>query len=271
MPNPNEGGRVGDVNTRSRNLLNSAGNNANTKQSWSEWFGSASSSWLVTSWLGDKASGALNERAQEYVAAKVAATALAGTLAGISGFWVVGIAGTVVLDAVAKKVEDVCKEYVPSAVEAAQTAYGRFFFGSGTPSVVLNPSIQSGGEEHTLEDTMNRIKTNSALLQDVLNKLGGVAGKPYFCDDVYHIAQLAQKVTTTKAELQRDITLLRSFLTKLETDLGQVDQAAIVTQTEALARAICNLNDGRHWDNSWRSATIARMGHCSREHCHGPN
>ena len=117
---------------------------------------------------------------------------------------------------------------------------------------------------------MERIKTNSALLQDLLNKLAGAAGKPYYCDDAYHIGILAQKCASTKGELLFDIELLRDFLTQLKGDLDKIDPAVINGKVKDLAKAICDANDGRHWDNSWSAATLKRMLRCSKEHCFGP-
>lgn len=270
MPNPTDAARGGDVTTRMNGLLLSAGNTANTKMSWSEWFGVTSNSWIFSGYGADKAIGAVSESAQEAAAGKIAAMALVTTLSGITGFWVVGAVGSVALEVVAKKLEDKAKEYIPQIASKIQAAYGRLFFGSGTPAVLLNPSIEKDQEEHTLEDTMERIKKNSALLQDLLNRLAGVAGKPYYCDDVYGIAILAQKCATTKAELQRDITLMREFLQGLNTDLDKIDAAEINDQVKDLARAICGAGDKRHWDNSWTAATVSRGFRCSKEHCYGP-
>jgi hypothetical protein len=100
----------------------------------------------------------------------------------------------------------------------------------------------------------------SALLQDLLNKLAGASGKPYYCDDAYHIGILAQKCASTKGELLFDIELLRDFLTQLKSN-GKVKD---------LAKAICDAKDERHWDNSWGAATVKRMLRCSKEHCFGP-
>lgn len=273
MPNPTDAERSGDASMRSTRLLNSAGNTANTKKSWSEWFGAASNGWLGST-LGahgaDQAAGAVSGAAQEAIAAKVAATALGTALAGITGFWVVGAAGMVAMEIVGKKLEDKAKECVPKAVTAARSAVGRAYFGSGTPDVELNSSIKKDGKDHALDDTMERIKTNSALLQDLLNKMAGAAGKPYYCDDAYHIGILAQKCATTKGELLFDIELLRDFLTQLRADLDKIDPPVINDKVKDLAKAICDAKDGRHWDNTWGAATVKRMFRCSKEHCFGP-
>lgn len=270
MPNPNDPERQGDATLRSGKLLASAGNAANAKKSWSEWFGVASSSWLVSGYGADKAAGAVSEAAQGAVATKVAATMLGATLAGITGFWVVTVAGAVALEVVAKKLEDKAKEGIPKWVNAARGAVGRQVFGSGQPDLELNADIKKGAEDHTLEDTMERIKTNSALLQDLLNKLAGAAGKPYYCDDAYQIGALAQKCAGTKGELLRDIGLMTEFMAQLKTDLDKIDPAGINDKVKDLAKAICDANDGRHWDNSWGAATVKRMFRCSKEHCFGP-
>ena len=55
MPNPTDAGRAGDVTARMNGLLLSAGNAANTKMSWSEWFGVASNSWIFSGYGADKA------------------------------------------------------------------------------------------------------------------------------------------------------------------------------------------------------------------------
>ena len=270
MPNPTDGARAGDATTRANGLLLTAGNNANTKMSWSEWFGVTSNSWIFSGYGADKAIGAVSGAAQEAATTKIAATALVTTLSAISGFWVGGVVGAVALEVVSKKLEDKAKEYIPQVVSKIQAAYGRLFFGSGTPAVLLNPPIEKDQEEHTLEDTMDRIKKNSALLQDLLNKLAGVAGKPYYCDDVYSIALLAQKCASTKAELKRDIGLMTQFLQGLDTDLDRIDAGEINDKVKDLAKAICGAGDGRHWDNSWTAATVARALRCSKEHCYGP-
>jgi hypothetical protein len=270
MPNPTDAGRAGDVTARMNGLLLSAGNAANTKMSWSEWFGVASNSWIFSGYGADKAMVPVSGALQEAAAAKIAATALVTTLSGISGFWVVSSVGAVALEVVAKKLEEKAKEYLPGAVAVVQAAYGQLFFGSGTPAVVLNPPLQQGRQERTLEDTMERIKKNSALLQDLLNRLAGAAGKPYYCDDVYGITLLAQKCSSTKAELQRDITLMDRFLQALSTDLVRIDPSDINSKVKDLAKAICGANDGRHWDNTWTAATVQRALRCSKEHCYGP-
>ena len=68
MPNPTDGERSGDASTRSTRLLTSAGNAANTKKSWSEWFGAASNGWLGLE-LGahgaDQAAGAVSGAAKD--------------------------------------------------------------------------------------------------------------------------------------------------------------------------------------------------------------
>lgn len=269
MPNPTDAERQGDAGVRSGKLLSSAGATANAKKSWSEWFGVASNSWLG-SYGADKASGAVSETAQGAIAAKFAATALGTALAGITGFWVVAAAGAVTVEIVAKKLEDKAKDAIPGAVAAARGVVGRFFFGGGPPDLELNADIKKGAENHTLEETMERIKTNSALLQDLLNKLAGAAGKPYYCDDAYQIGALAQKCAGTKGELLRDIGLMSEFMTQLRADLDKIDPATINDKVKDLAKAICDVNDGRHWDNSWGAATVKRMFRCSKEHCFGP-
>jgi hypothetical protein len=273
MPNPTDGERSGDASLRSARLLTSAGNAANTKKSWSEWFGAASNGWLgsnVGAYGADQAAGAVSGAAKDAIAAKAAATALGTALAGITGFWVVGVAGMVAMDVVSKKLEDKAKECVPNAASAARSAVSRFYFGSATPDVELNSNIKKDGKDQALEGTMERIKTNSALLQDLLNKLAGASGKPYYCDDAYHIGILAQKCASTKGELLFDIELLRDFLTQLKSDLDKIDPAVINGKVKDLAKAICDAKDERHWDNSWGAATVKRMLRCSKEHCFGP-
>jgi len=135
---------------------------------------------------------------------------------------------------------------------------------------VLNRPIKAGEETHTLENTLNNIKDNSALIQDLLNKLSGKAGKAWFCDDVYQIAALASKLNTTKAALAWDMALLREFLKQLEDDLSHIDDVAIQKQVVKLSEAVCEAADGRHWDNTWTAATVKRMLRCSKEHCYGP-
>ena len=273
MPNPADADRAGDATVRSARLLNSAGNTANTKKSWSEWFGSASNSWLgstVGAYGADKATGGVSGAIQEGIATKVAATALGTALAGITGFWVVGAAGLVVMEVVGKKLEDKAKECIPNALSKARSGIGRWWFTSGEPEVELNKPVKKDEKEHTLEDTMERIKTNSALLQDLLNKMAGEAGKPYYCDDAYHIGALAQKCAATKLALLADMELLRDFLKQLRTDLDKIDPAVINEKVKALAKAICEAGDGRHWDNSWSAATVKRAFRCSKEHCFGP-
>ena len=273
MPNPTDAERSGDASTRSVRLLTSAGNAANTKKSWSEWFGAASNGWLgsnVGAYGADQAAGAVSGAAKDAIAARAAATALGTALAGITGFWMVGAAGIVVMDVVGKKLEDKAKECVPQAASAARAAVNRFYFGSATPDVELNSNIEKDGKDHALEATMERIKTNSALLQDLLNKLAGASGKPYYCDDAYHIGILAQKCASTKGELLFDIELLRDFLTQLRSDLDKINPEVINGKVKDLAKAICDAKDGRHWDNSWGAATLKRMLRCSKEHCFGP-
>jgi hypothetical protein len=278
MPNPTDGDRYGDATLRSGRLLSSAGNTANTKKSWSEWFGTASNTWLGSSVGGhgaDQVVGTVSGAAQEEIATRtatrLAATALGTTLAGITGFWVVGAVGLVAMEIVGKKLEDKVKECVPQALSAVRSAAGRLYFGSGTPDVQLNSNITMGNHDHALEDTMERIKTNSALLQDLLNKLAGASGKPYYRDDAYHIGALAQKCATTKDELLFDIELLKDFLSRLKTDLDRIHPNVINEKVKDLAEAICAAHDGRHWDNSWGAATVKRMFRCSKEHCFGPS
>jgi len=274
MPNPTDADRSGDATLRSGRLLNSAGTTANTKKSWSEWFGAASNTWLGSS-VGahgaDQAAGGVSGAAQAEIATRMAATGLGMTLTGITGFWVVGAVGLVAMEIVGKKLEDKVKECVPHALSAVRSAAGRLYFGSGTPDVQLNSNISMGNQDHALEDTMERIKTNSALLQDLLNKLAGASGKPYYCDDAYHIGALAQKCATTKDELLFDIELLRDFLSRLKTDLDKIHPNVINEKVKDLAEAICAANDGRHWDNTWGAATVKRMFRCSKEHCFGPS
>jgi hypothetical protein len=273
VPNPTDPERGGDATMRSGRLLQSAGNAANAKKSWSEWFGAASNNWLGSTLTGhgaDTASGAVSGAVQEGIAAHLAAVALGTTLAGISGFWVVGAVGMVAMEIVGKKLEDKAKEVVPQALSAAKAAVDRAYFGSGKPDIALNSNIKKDGKDQALEDTMERLKTNSALLQDLLNKIAGAAGKPYFCDDAYHIAVLAQKCATTKGELLFDIEVLGLFLNQLKTDLNKIDPVVINDKVKDLAKAICNVGDGRHWDNSWGAATVKRAFRCSREHCFGP-
>ena len=273
MPNPTDAERSGDASTRSVRLLTSAGNAANTKKSWSEWFGAASNGWLgsnLGAYGADQAAGAVSGAAKDAIVARAAATALGTALAGITGFWMVGAAGIVVMDVVGKKLEDKAKECVPNAASAARSAVSRFYFGSGTPDVELNSNIEKDGKDHALDNTMERIKTNSALLQDLLNKLAGASGKPYYCDDAYHIGILAQKCASTKGELLFDIELLRDFLTQLRSDLDKINPEVINGKVKDLAKAICDAKDGRHWDNSWGAATLKRMLRCSKEHCFGP-
>ena len=270
MPNPTDSARAGDANGRADGLLQSAGNAANQKKSWSEWFGVASNSWIFSGYGADKAVGAISEAGQDATAAKLAATTLGTALAGITGFWMVSAVGTVALEIVAKKLEDKAKEFFPVAVSFVQTKAARWYFGSGEPSVVLNPPLKRDNEDQTIEDTMDRIKKNSALLQDLLNRLAGAAGKPYYCDDVYGIALLAQKCAATKAEVQRDITLLNQFLQALNTDLDKIDPADINAKVKDLAKAICGAGGSRHWDNTWTTATVMRAVRCSKEHCYGP-
>jgi hypothetical protein len=97
-----------------------------------------------------------------------------------------------------------------------------------------------------------------------------IKGKPYYCDDAYQIGALAQKCARTKAELLRDIGLMSEFMEQLKTDLNKIDPGAINDKVKDLAKAICDANDGRHWDNSWGAATVKRMFRCSKEHCFGP-
>ena len=274
MPNPTDADRAGDATLRSGRLLNSAGTTANTKKSWSEWFGTASNTWLGSSVGGhgaDQAAGSVSGAAQAEIATRMAATGLGMTLTGITGFWVVGAVGLVAMEIVGKKLEDKVKECVPHALSAVRSVAGRLYFGSGTPDVQLNSNISMGNQDHALEDTMERIKTNSALLQDLLNKLAGASGKPYYCDDAYHIGALAQKCATTKDELLFDIELLRDFLSRLKTDLDKIHPNVINEKVKDLAEAICAANDGRHWDNTWGAATVKRMFRCSKEHCFGPS
>jgi hypothetical protein len=274
MPNPTDADRAGNATLRSGRLLNSAGDTANTKKSWSEWFGTASNTWLGKSVGGhgaDEAAGSVSGAAQGVISTKMAATQLGMALAGITGFWVVGAVGVVAMEIVGKKLEDKVKECVPQALSAVRSAVGRMYFGSGTPDVQLNDNITMGDQKHALEDTMERIKTNSALLQDLLNKLAGASGKPYYCDDAYHIGALAQKCATTKDELLFDIELLKNFLSRLKTDLDRIQPNVINEKVKDLADAICAADDERHWDNTWGAATVKRMFRCSKEHCFGPS
>jgi hypothetical protein len=267
MPNPTEAARAGNAEARANSLLQSAGNAANNKMSWSEWFGVASNSWIFAGYGADKLSGAV----QEFATAKIAANALATTLSGITGFWMVSTAATVALDVVGEKLEQLAKNLLPQVITVVQTIYGRVFFGSGTPAVVLNPPLRTRTGEFWLAPTMERIKSNSALLQDLLNRMAGAAGKPYYCDDAYGIGVLAQKCASTKAELERDILLMDYWLKALTRDLAKIDPADINDKVENLAKAICGAGDGRHWDNTWTTATVMRALRCSKEHCFGPS
>lgn len=264
MPNPNDSERSGNKDVRAQKLVDSAGQNGNSKLNWIEWFGTASNTWLggaTTAYVGDMISGGTRSSATT-----MAAMALGGTIAGITGFWLVAPLGAVVVDVVGKKLEDMAKEGVPFAVQKGREAIGRYTYGGSDPGIVLNRPL---GDD-TLEATILNIKNNSALIQDLLNKLAGKAGKAYFCDDVFAIAALAGKLTLTKGELTRDIDLMRRFLTQLEDELKNVKEAEINDKVKVLAEAICAAADGRHWDNSWTSSTISRMSRCSRQHCFGP-
>jgi hypothetical protein len=264
MPNPNDLDRAGDMKARSTKLLDSAGPGANTKLSWSEWFGNASNTWLGSATTGYITDGLVGSGRSGTFA--LAGMALGGTLAGITGFWLVAPAAAVMVDVVGKKLEDMAKEGLPHAILKAREYIGTSFYGGGNPSLVLNRPMG----DKALEDTLTNLKNNSALIQDLLNKLAGKAGKAYFCDDVYQIAVLSEKLVFTMGELRRDIELLREFLTQLDDDLKGIDPAAITREVKDLAEEICGTTDKRHWDNSWSSATISRMSRCSREHCYGP-
>jgi hypothetical protein len=200
----------------------------------------------------------------------MAAAALGTTLAAITGFWAVAVAGPVVVEIIGKRLEDMAKEAAPKALEKGREVAGRAVYGGTNPDLVLNRPIKAGEETHTLENTLNNIKDNSALIQDLLNKLSGKAGKAWFCDDVYQIAALASKLNTTKAALAWDMALLREFLKQLEDDLSHIDDVAIQKQVVKLSEAVCEAADGRHWDNTWTAATVKRMLRCSKEHCYGP-
>jgi len=268
MPNPNDAERAGSATSRSDKLVRSAASTVQAKASWSEWFGQASTTWLgsaTTAYIGDALAGGTRSGATT-----IAAMALGGTLTAITGFWVVAPLGAVVLDVVGKKLEDMAKESVPQALLKGREVVGRAFYGGTDPSLVLNKPITSGNESKTIEGTIENIKSNSALIQDLLNKLAGKAGKAYFCDDVYQIAALASKLNTTKAALTGDIALLREFLVNLEADLQKVDDVEIEKQVVKLAEAICGATDARHWDNSWTATTVGRMSRCSKQHCYGP-
>ena len=268
MPNPNDPGRAGNTAARSEKLVESAAATVGTKRSWSEWFGAASTTWLggaTTAYIADMAAGAARDKATT-----MAAVALGGTLAAITGFWAVALAGPVVVDIIGKKLEDMAKEAAPKALEKGREMAGRAVYGGTSPDLVLNRPIKAGEENHTLENTLDNIKDNSALIQDLLNKLSGKAGKAWFCDDVYQIAALASKLNTTKAALAGDIVLLREFLKQLEDDLAHIDDVTIQKQVVKLAEAVCEASDGRHWDNTWAAATLKRMVRCSKEHCYGP-
>jgi hypothetical protein len=268
MPNPNDAARAGNAVARSEKLVASAAATAQTKRSWSEWFGAASNTWLggaTTAYLADMAAGATRGGATT-----LAATALSTSLAAITGFWVVAVAGPVVVDIIGKKLEDMAKEGAPKAFEKVREVAGKRVYGGENPNLVLNRPVQEGTETHTLEKTLENIKENSALIQDLLNKLSGKAGKAWFCDDVYQIAALASKLNDTKAELAGNIELLRRFLTQLEGDLAHIDAGVIQDKVVELSTAVCGASDGRHWDNTWAAATVKRMARCSKEHCYGP-
>ncbi|HLW78159.1 MAG TPA: hypothetical protein VKU44_01045 [Terriglobia bacterium] len=267
MPNPTDFERLGNGQERAKNLLESALDTAKTKLSWSEWFGGGS-------WLGQL----LGEHASNFVGSQGAAvggTLLLGTLGMITGTWVVVAGGAVVLAAFNHRIEDGIKDLIPSAIQKGKQAINTQLAGAGgDPAVLLDAPIKKmlNGEEevYSLEETIERIKKNSALLQDLLNKLAGKAGKPYFCDDAYQIATLAYKCDATKGELKRDTILLREFLDRMETDLDKIDHVKILQETLNIAKQICDQGDGRHWDNTWTAATLKRGVRCSKEHCFGP-
>jgi hypothetical protein len=267
MQNPTDFERIGGVSERSTKLIQSAGPTASTNASWSEWFGATSTTWLGSAGVGYVTDlGIGGGRTIVFLAGGALATALLPA-AGIFAAVVASSVGSVAVDVVGKKLEDMAKEKLPSAIEAGRQKIGTMWYGGGSnPTVVLNRPIT----DKTLEDTIQNIKNNSALIQDLLNKLAGKAGNPHFCDDVYQIAVLAEKLDFTKAEITRDITVLRQFLDQLGTDLGLIDSADINLKVKALAKAICTINDGRHWDNTWHTSTVGRNSHCSKQHCYGP-
>ncbi len=63
---------------------------------------------------------------------------------------------------------------------------------------------------------------------------------------------------------------MRVFLTQLERDLDLIDSRDIAEKVKELAKQICTVNDGRHWDNTWHTSTVGRLSHCSKQHCFGP-
>lgn len=267
MPNPNDFERLGGIPERSTKLIESAGPAASTRASWSEWFGATSNTWL-----GSAGSGYVTDLGVGGVRTGIfiAGTALVSALVpggGIFAMVVESAVGGVVVDAIGKKLEDMAKAVLPDAVEKGRESLGgRYYGGNTNPSMVLNRPIT----DKTLEDTLENLKKNSALIQDLLNKLAGKAGKAYFCDDVYQISVLAQKLELTKSEIKRDTALLRLFLEQLDKDVDLVDSRDIAQKVKALSEAICGAGDGRHWDNSWHASTLGRASHCSKQHCFGP-
>ena len=216
----------------------------------------------------------------------VAAGALATALLPATGIFAatgVGVAyvlssgaGNLAVDVVGKKLEDMMKEGLPSSIEwAHQFAGSRWYGGGGDPSIVLNrPITEVQGvqdpEEHQLEATLKDLKDNCTLIQGLLDKLHGKAGKAYFCDDVWQIAALANKLAITKAAVEKDIKVLSLFLDRLKADLDKVKTSEINEKVKALAEDICGTADSRHWDNAWTLSTFLRVSHCSSQHCYGP-
>jgi hypothetical protein len=269
MPNPTDLERLGNSQERANNLLETALDTTKAKMSWSEWFGGGS-------WLGQQ----LTDRAMA-LAVGPGGAALAGAAllaaVGLSGGWVILVLPGIQmgLEVYNDKLEDKVKELLPQAVQEAKKAIAvRLGGAGGDPSVILDAPIKkmlNGKEEvYSLEETIERIKMNTALIQDLLNRLAGKAGKPYFCDDAYQIAALAYKCDATKGELKRDVTLLQEFLSRLERDIDGIDHAKIIEEAKNVATQICEKSDGRHWDNTWSSATVKRAVRCSKEHCFGP-
>jgi hypothetical protein len=267
MPNPTDFERLGGTTERSTKLIQSAGPTASTRPSWSEWFGATSNTWL-----GSAGTGYVTDLGVGGARTGIfwAGTQLVRAVVPGGGFFAMVVesnVGGVALDVIGKKLEDVAKALLPDAIEAGRESFGgRYYGGNTNPGVVLNRPIT----DKTLEDTINLIKQNSALIQDLLNKVAGKAGKAHFCDDVYQISVLAQKLELTKSEVKRDTALLRLFLEQLEKDVDLIDSSDISEKVKALSVAICDAGDGRHWDNTWHTSTIGRASHCSKQHCFGP-
>ena len=273
MPNPNDQSRAGkNKDQRATALWSSAQPSATTKKSWSEWLMGDGILAQTTMGTGSGAAGVATDAVTEIAKERAAKVAMIAALQAVSGTWVVtvgGVVGVAAYEAVQNKLDEKFKvsERVKSAANSGFESMQRYRYGGDPNSEKL--LTQDKRDDMTLDKTIEDFRENAAFLQDILNRLAGKAGKAYYCDDAHQLAAMAQKSAGVKASLEANIATLRAFLSDMEDELKKFDPVKVQDKVMDIVKAICDSNNGRHWDNSW-TATATAFRRCSKEHCHGP-